>query len=111
MSLQLLFWLTIGVALVAFWWTSDRVKSLAIARVSQYCRAQDLQLLDQTMVLRGVWPARSVSGGPCLRRRYEFEFTSTGEVRNRGEVVMLGSHLSLLEVEAHLLPDQAHRLH
>ncbi len=87
------------------------MKSLAVAQVSHYCRQQELQLLDQTMVLRGLRLARDDNGNLCLRRRYEFEFTSTGEARNRGEIVMLGRQLSRLEVEAHILPEQDHRLH
>ncbi|MEQ8953069.1 MAG: DUF3301 domain-containing protein [Gammaproteobacteria bacterium] len=97
--------------LVAFWWNSDQVKSVAIAQVSHYCRQQELQLLDQTMVLRGIWPARDEADGFCLRRRYEFEFTSTGQTRNRGQVTLLGRQLSRLEVEAHILPEQDRRLH
>ena len=111
LSLSLLFWFTLMAAIAGFWWQSDKVKSLALARVTQHCRSQDLQLLDQTMVLKGLWPTRNEAGGLRLRRRYSFEFTSTGEVRNRGSVILVGNILTSLELEPHILPGQAEQIH
>ena len=67
-SLSFIFWLTLIAALFAFWWRSDQVKSFAIIHTLQYCRANNLQLLDQTMVLRGLWPIRAAEGHLGLRR-------------------------------------------
>lgn len=111
MSLSLLFWFTCAVALVSFWWQSDKIKSLAMSQVLNYCREQNLQLLDQTMVLRGVWPQRGRDDGIRLRRRYSFEFTSTGEERYNGTVEMLGRKLQRLELAPHILPPSPDRLH
>ena len=106
LSLSFLFWSTVAVALVAFWWHSDRIKALALAQVTRVCREQDLQLLDQTMVLRGLWVVRGPTGFLMLRRRYQFEFTSTGAARYRGQVVLLGRQIVSLEMEPHVMPDE-----
>ena len=105
MSLSVLFWTTLVGALICFWWQSDRVKQIALAHVYRYCKAQNLQLLDQVMVLKGVWPARDEDGSLKLRRRYNFEFTSTGQSRYQGTVELFGNRLQKLELEAHIIPE------
>lgn len=104
MSLSLIFWSAIAIAFVNFWWQSDKVKSLALAQVYRYCKSKNLQLLDQTMVLKGVWPVRDELGMLKLRRRYTFEFSSTGEVRYTGTLELFGRVVQKMELEAHVLP-------
>ena len=111
LSLALLFWITITIALVNFWWQSDKVKAVALAHVYRYCKDTGLQLLDQTMVLSGVWPVRSDSGSLVMRRKYNFEFTSTGESRYQGLIIMFGIKVLSLELEAHLFPTDDDSLH
>ena len=57
------------------------------------------------MVLKGLWPVRTAEGYIQLRRRYQFEFTSTGEIRNKGQIVLIGTRIKAIEVEAHILPE------
>jgi hypothetical protein len=111
LSLSLLFWAALVIALVSFWWQSDKIKSQALGFVTGYCKNQNLQLLDQTMVLKGVWPVRDETGSLGIRRRYSFEFTSTGEARNQGTIVLLGSIVKSLDLEAHIMPDQDDQFH
>lgn len=103
-SLSLLFWLTLLTAAVAFWWHSDHVKTFAVSHTLKYCRERNLQLLDQTMVLQGLWPIRTIEGQFRFRRRYHFEFTSTGIVRNKGLIELIGIKVKAIELEAHILP-------
>ena len=109
-SLSLIFWLTLIVALGAFWWGSDSIKASSISHTLKYCRDRNLQLLDQTMVLKGLWPVRTVEGYIQLRRRYQFEFTSTGAIRNKGQIVLIGTRIKTIELEAHILPEDQDRL-
>ena len=104
LTLSSIFWTMLAIALVNFWWQGDKIKSIAMQYLDQYCREQDLQLLDQTIVLKGVWPQRSDSGSLQLRRRYEFEFTSTGEERYRGLIELCGRRMQRIKLEAHILP-------
>ena len=105
MSLSLMFWATVVAAVISFWWRSDKIKHDSLAHVLRYCKNQNLQLLDQTLVLRGVWPVRDQNGSLIFRRRYGFEFTSTGEVRYQGRVVLYGALLQSMDLEAYIIPD------
>lgn len=111
LSLSIVFWLTVAAALIAFWWQSDKVKILALSLAQQHCDKQGLQFLDQSMVLRGVWPQRDNTGSLRLRRRYQFEFSSTGEARYLGVVIMVGLRLKSMELEAHIIPNDDPPLH
>lgn len=99
-----------AVALISFWWQGDKIKGTALQYLYDYCRQQDLQLLDQTIVLKGVWPRRNDYGSLQLRRRYGFEFTSTGEERYTGLIELSGRRLQRIEVQAHILPESDDRL-
>ena len=111
LSLSLLAWIALLVAVYSFWWHSDRVKHHALNQVSLLCRRQNLQLLDQTLVLKGLWPVRDESGALGLRRRYSFEFTSTGETRYQGKILLLGGRLLSLELEPHVMPEDHQQIH
>ena len=63
------------------------------------------------MVLKGLWPVRSDEGSVQLRRRYHFEFTSTGEVRNQGIIELVGRRIQNLHIEAHIMPGEEDHLH
>ncbi len=111
LTLTSIFWTAIAVALISFWWQGDAVKMIAMQYLYQYCKEQNLQLLDQTIVLKGVWPQRNDEGSLLLRRRYSFEFTSTGEQRYKGMIELNGRRIQHLELEAHLLAEQDKTLH
>lgn len=104
LNLSVLIWLSCLGALAAFWWHSDFVKNQALKLADTHCQKLGLQLLDQSMVIKGLFPVRNESGALCLRRRYRFEFTSTGEVRYRGLIVMVGRKQQSIELEPHILP-------
>ena len=76
-----------------------RARQLAIA----HCRQLDLQLLDHSMVIIGLWPVRR-SNGLIFRRTYQFEFASTGDRRYQGKLIMEGIQLVSVELEAYKLP-------
>lgn len=105
LSLSLLFWATLTAAFISFWWQSDKVKTLALGFVFQHLKNQSLQLLDQTMVLKGLWPCRDDTGTLRLRRRYGFEFTSTGQERYQGSISLAGQRLLSFDLDAHIFPD------
>lgn len=104
LNLTVLIWLAVIAAFASFWWHSDLVKHRALKLAGEYCQAAELQLLDQTMVISRLWPARNDSGGLCLRRWYRFEFTSTGEERYKGIIIMTGKHLTDIQLDAHIIP-------
>ena len=111
MSLGAIFTLTLFAAVAGFWWQSDKIKRLAIDRVQRRCAAENLQLLDQTLVLHGLSPVRNQAGGLVFRRYYRFEFTSTGEARHHGSISMHGLQTVNLYLDPYLLPHSQDNLH
>ena len=106
MSLEEIFILTLLAAVASFWWQSDKVKRVAIDYVQRRCAAEQLQLLDQTLVLSGLAPVRDQIGNLVLKRHYQFEFTSTGEARHEGYITMHGVRAVNLHLDPYLLPDE-----
>jgi hypothetical protein len=71
---------------------------------TRHCEQFDLQLLDQSMVIKGLWLDRNAGGALSVRRRYQFEFSSTGEQRYLGLLTMVGSKLKSTDTETYQLP-------
>ena len=78
---------------------------LAMAIATQHCKQFNLQLLDQSMVIRGLWLEKNRHRSLSVRRRYHFEFSSTGEQRYQGVLILLGSKLKSIDIEAYKLPN------
>ena len=97
-------WLILAGLVVLYFSHSGTYKGRALQLAQSYCREQDLQLLDQSMVIRGLWPVRRADGRLTLRRTYHFEFASTGDQRYRGILVLKGMQLVSVELEAYKLP-------
>ena len=97
-------WLILAGVVVLYFWHSGTFKGRALQLAESYCRQHDLQLLDQSMVIRGLWPIRRADGRLSLRRTYHFEFTSTGDQRYRGVLVLRGMQLESMDLEAYKLP-------
>ena len=103
--MDILPWLLIPLAAVLYLWHSDPFKARARELAARYCAELDLQLLDQSVVIRGIWPARDDDGRLRLRRTYQFEFASTGERRYQGVIVLLGLRAQSIRLETYRLPD------
>jgi len=105
-SLVDLLWLVLLGGGVFYLWRSSLFTAQARKHANAHCRQLDLQLLDQSMVICGLWPVRAADGKLVLRRRYSFEFASTGDRRYQGELVMLGLRLEHIELETYKLPSE-----
>ncbi len=103
--LDILPWLLITLIGVLYLWHSDPFRARARELAARYCASLDLQLLDQSVVIRGLWPARGDDGRLRLRRAYQFEFASTGDRRYQGVIVLLGMQALSIELETYRLPD------
>jgi len=91
------------IAFSAYWWQAQGIKQIALQAVIDYCQQVDVQLLDQSIVLKGFWVKRDRQGNPHLWRSYLFEFTSTGERRYQGRIILLGTNIERIELETHKL--------
>lgn len=86
-----------------WWWRAYAVKEAALRSVRSHCKSFNVQLLDDSVVLRGLWFKRDARGNLRVRRSYVFEFTSTGDERYHGCVVMLGPAIESIQLEPHRL--------
>lgn len=91
-------------ALAWLWFDSFQAHAIGIAAAREACAAEDLQLLDDTVALAGLKPARDDDGRLTLRRVYDFEFSDTGDNRRRGSVVLLGRRVLVINIGLRLAP-------
>ncbi len=98
-----LVWLTLISLGILFWYRSLKARERALSEAKRYCSQMDLQLLDQTIALKGIGIKRGADGWLKLVRLYQFEFSSTGDERYLGRVSMLGQRLDRIETDAHRL--------
>ena len=87
-------------------WRSGQFTETARRLARNHCEQLGLQLLDDSMVISGMWPMRNSDGRLVLRRTYRFEFASTGDQRYRGRLVLEGLRLRDIELDAYRLPPQ-----
>jgi hypothetical protein len=101
---------TIGLLLMLaagwFWLDSFKAREAGMAAARAACAAEDLLLLDDTVALGSLRPARDDDGRLRLRRVYQFEYSDTGDNRRQGQVTLLGSELLMV----HLPQARASRL-
>lgn len=88
---------------VVWWWRGYAVKEVALRATRQHCNDMQVQLLDESVVMRGLWLKRDAGGSLRVRRSYEFEFTSTGDERYHGCTVMLGPRVQSIQLQPHRL--------
>lgn len=82
------------IAAIALYWASAvNARDRARNRARNFCQSQGWQLLDQTVTLRSLWPARSPEGRLQWRRVYRFDFSPDGGNRRSGELTMIGPRL------------------
>jgi hypothetical protein len=84
-----------------FWHDSMKAREAALEVSRAACLRDGLQLLDDTVALAKLRPARTAAGRMILRRVYVFEFTDTGDNRRQGSVVLTGNRADAVELEPH----------
>ncbi len=93
-----------ALALVGYyWWYSKGIKEAALRAARRYCEKMDVQLLDESIVLRNMRPRIGQRRLLELQRRYQFEFTTTGEQRYLGEILLVGNRICRINLDPHRL--------
>lgn len=96
-----LFWVSFICLGMFYWWKAQQVKEVAFRAANKTCKEMGLQLLDQSIGLRALWLKRDHDGQLKLWRRYQFEFSSTGDDRYTGRVIVLGRRITSVDLEPH----------
>ncbi|RIX45587.1 MAG: DUF3301 domain-containing protein [Rhodocyclales bacterium GT-UBC] len=84
------------------WLDSLKAREIGVAAAQQACAEEGLQLLDETVVIRALRPARDDAGQLRLRRVYGFEYSDNGDNRRAGSVTLVGHVVEMLHVRPNL---------
>jgi Protein of unknown function (DUF3301) len=102
--MELLELLVLGLLAAAVWLWLDSLKAreAGIKAAQTACAEEGLQLLDGTVVIRALRPARDDDGHLKLRRVYAFEYSDTGDNRRPGSITLLGQRVEFLHLRPQL---------
>jgi hypothetical protein len=89
-----------------YWWDTLRSKEFARYAGLRACRNASVQFLDDTVERKRIWLRRNERGRMQVCRLYFFEFTSDGEQRYQGRIVMLGPQVREVEMDAYRIPPE-----
>jgi hypothetical protein len=90
--------LVIACAAAWLWIDSLRARDAARAAARAACEAEGLLLLDDTVAIASMKPARKENGHLTFQRAYEFEYSDTGDNRRTGGLVLLGDKVVLVSI-------------
>jgi hypothetical protein len=91
--------LVVFLALLAwFWLDSLKVREAAVKAARAACESDGVMLLDYTVAIAAMKPARDHQGHLKLQRTYDFEYSDTGDNRRKGSVVLLGQRVMLFNL-------------
>lgn len=91
--------LFIGIAW--FWWDSRGVAEQAIHAAKMRCDRVGVSFLNDTVGWKKIRLKRNKLGRMQFQRTYFFEFASDMAQRYQGEVVMLGQHVSTINLDVY----------
>jgi Protein of unknown function (DUF3301) len=87
------------VAVLWFWFDSQRALEIARNNGRRVCGELNVQFLDDSVAGTSLSLVRDKAGRRVLRRTYRFEFSETGNTRLEGQLVLLGSRLESVTME------------
>lgn len=93
----------LGLALLGgllwLWFDSLKAREAGMRESRTACAAEGLLLLDDTVAISSIRPARDEEGRLRLRRVYSFEYSDTGNNRRNGAVTLIGDRVITLYLE------------
>ncbi len=96
-DLSTLLLLLLLAVVVAMWLKLSAARERAVQEARRQCEKHGLQLLDETVGLRGV-RLRRANGLRVLERCYGFEVSVDGDDRQPGRLWMIGSSITSLSL-------------
>lgn len=88
-----------------FWYSSVQAKEIAVIGAKMRCESRGLLLLDQTVSLSKIRLRRDHGGQMRFEREYQFEFSSNGDDRYRGMVILYANRITSSSID---YPTQLH---
>lgn len=84
--------------MLAMLWQHLSISQHAYKIVAGYTRDRGVNLLDQSILLKRVRLVPSINSLIALKRTYAFEFSTLGDERYPGQVVLIGKRLKSIEL-------------
>ncbi len=92
--------------MIGFYWSSAmKAREIAFMAANVYCQKMDVYLLDEYVALNGQWFKRDEGGKLKAWRSYQFEFSSTGDERYHGKVIMLGRKVIKIQLDPYKIQE------
>jgi len=82
-----------------------KAREIAFLSATVYCQKMNLLLLDHYVALNAQWLKRDADGAIKVWRSFQFEFSSTGDERYKGKVVMLGGKVVSIQLEPYRIQE------
>ncbi|MFK5984210.1 MAG: DUF3301 domain-containing protein [Pseudomonadota bacterium] len=89
------------VAIIAFWWDSASAYENAYQAARRACKLNEVSLLDDTLARTKLRLCRHGNGYMQFCRQYDFEFSTDGELRYKGSVILNGKVVEKVEMEVY----------
>ena len=100
-----LFFIIVLLIIGFYWSTAMKAREIAFMAANAHCQKMDVFLLDEYVALNGQWFKRDADGKVKAWRSYQFEFSSTGEERYHGRLVMLGVNVVKIQLEPYRIQE------
>jgi len=82
-----------------YWFNAQKAKEIALGTARAHCLAMEVQMLDDYVALNGIWLKKDKLRKMQFRRSFLFEFSSTGNERYNGTVLMLGRRVESIYMD------------
>ena len=93
------------VACLCYWASAKATQEHAHQAVKFRCQQLQLQMLDDYVALQNISIKRDIQGRMQILRAYGFEFSSTGNERYHGQIILSGRQIQSLQFDAYRMPD------
>ncbi|MCX7102174.1 MAG: DUF3301 domain-containing protein [Methylobacter sp.] len=88
-----------------YWFSWQQAREIALAAVRTHCLNLEVQMLDEYVALTSMRLYRDSTGRIGVRRRFSFEFSSTGNERYNGVCIMAGRRIESIQMEPYRFDD------
>jgi hypothetical protein len=82
-----------------YWFNTQKIKEIALNATRAHCLKMQVQMLDDYIAASHLWYAINKFGKIQLRYTFVFEFSSTGNDRYNGHIIMLGRQVESIYME------------
>ncbi|NOT83966.1 MAG: DUF3301 domain-containing protein [Methylococcaceae bacterium] len=90
---------------LVYWSSAKTAQEFAHQAVKSRCQHLQLQMLDDYVALQRIRIKRNAQGRLEIIRSYGFEFSSTGNERYYGQIILSARQVQSIQFDAYRMPD------